>query len=541
MENKTISILYVEDHKNISKDISSLLEKRGYIVYSAYDGEEALDLYFKFLPNIILTDLKMPKLSGLNLIEKIRKFDNKTPIIVLSAVDEIDYLKECIRLNVDTYLKKPIKFEELFNAIDTIKKSLKIINQNELLINRLKKDKRKYKELMTLSSESIYITDLDANIIEYSVASQRQLGYTDKEMALLSFHDIDSTHSVTQLKKVFSLFKEEPIEFETVHTRKDGTSFTVSVRACKIDIDNESYVYAVARDMSEYKKIYNRLQKLLDTQNNILILTDGYDIQYANRSLLEFFGYETLIDFKKEIQCLCNKFVENNRYFHIPPNTKDMVWIDEILKLPSEKRMVAMVDNNFEVHVFTVDINKFDTESTLVSFTDMSQNMLKTLELEDKVIHDKLTGAFNREYFEHNIPTIIKTLERNSRLAICYMDIDHFKNVNDQYGHDIGDIVLKELVKIVQNFSRQEDTLIRFGGEEFVIVLKVNNIDGAIKAVDNFRHIIEAHTFEAVKKVTCSFGVTLYETGENIDITLKRADNALYEAKESGRNKVCSS
>jgi diguanylate cyclase (GGDEF)-like protein len=154
------------------------------------------------------------------------------------------------------------------------------------------------------------------------------------------------------------------------------------------------------------------------------------------------------------------------------------------------------------------------------------------------VIHDKLTGAYNREYFENNIPSIIDEVDPFTKVAISYMDIDHFKRVNDTYGHDVGDFVLQELVNVVKRFSRQDDIIIRFGGEEFVLVLKVKTKEGAIKALEHLRVVIEGHDFSPLEKLTCSFGVTFHKEGENIDATLKRADEALYNAKKSGRNQI---
>jgi diguanylate cyclase (GGDEF)-like protein/PAS domain S-box-containing protein len=538
MEEMKISILYIEDEESISKEIVRVLHNKVEKVYTAADGEEGLALYFQYLPKIIITDLYIPKINGIDLIERIRRFDKVTPIIVLSSYNEVEFLKKSIELNVTHYLNKPIDVTELFNTLVQVIDSVRIKSQNELLFNKLKKERKKYKQLMTLSTESIYIVDMDTKLIEYSDTVRRQLGYSEDEMSKLHMYDIDTNYSKEEIIKVFSLFKDEPIEFETEHKRNDGTKFTVSMRVSRMEIGSKSYVYAVSRDMSEYKKLYNRLQKLLDTQTNILMLTNGKMIQYANKSLLEFFGYSSLLEFKQELNCICEKFIQNERYFHLPDTNDIENWIDKIATLPKEKRIVAMLNSSFEVHVFSIDINQFDNELILITFTDISQNILKTMELEDKVIHDKLTGAYNREYFENNITSIIDDVNPFTKIAISYMDIDHFKMVNDTYGHDVGDFVLKELVNVAKRFSRQDDIIIRFGGEEFVLVLKVKTKEGAIKALEHLRVVVEGHDFSPLEKLTCSFGLTFHKEGENIDATLKRADEALYNAKKSGRNQI---
>ena len=118
------------------------------------------------------------------------------------------------------------------------------------------------------------------------------------------------------------------------------------------------------------------------------------------------------------------------------------------------------------------------------------------------------------------------------------VDIDHFKNINDTYGHDVGDKILKELVKVIKDFSRKEDILIRWGGEEFLLLLQVNDKVTLTKILEKIRKAIENYKFPIIDKVTCSFGAVLHNPSLTWQITFKSADIALYEAKNSGRNKI---
>ena len=118
------------------------------------------------------------------------------------------------------------------------------------------------------------------------------------------------------------------------------------------------------------------------------------------------------------------------------------------------------------------------------------------------------------------------------------IDIDYFKMVNDTYGHDVGDKVLKQFVNVIQKSSRKDDLLIRWGGEEFLLLTKVKSIDNAKKVLENIRNAISQASFEGIKHMTCSIGATNYKENENIEESFKRADDALYEAKNNGRNQV---
>lgn len=282
-------------------------------------------------------------------------------------------------------------------------------------------------------------------------------------------------------------------------------------------------------DITAQKEAYSKLQKFVDTQDNIVILSDAKKINFANKKFFDFLNFETLESFKEEHDCICEFFIENDRFFHLGKVQEGENWLEVLEGFPHAQRVVSMIGQDFNVHAFSVTVNSFEKNLKIVSFTDISQTMLEHIKLEEKTIHDKLTGAYNREYFDQNYKTLLKNFNNGYySLAIAILDIDHFKNVNDTYGHDIGDIVLKDMVEEINKFSRSEDILIRWGGEEFIVILKVESNNGLYKALDHIRGVIEQHYFEEIKQVTCSFGATIYKDNEPIDETIKRA----------GRNQV---
>jgi len=166
------------------------------------------------------------------------------------------------------------------------------------------------------------------------------------------------------------------------------------------------------------------------------------------------------------------------------------------------------------------------------------RDLRKEAALEEKTIKDRLTSAYNREFFEKNIQQIIVDNGKSNRqLGVAILDIDHFKDVNDTFGHKVGDSVLIELVARVEKFSRKDDIFIRWGGEEFLLLLKVDTQKDLKKALEHIRKVIELEEFKHAGRVTCSIGGSIYHQ-EDIYSTIERADRALYQAKNSGRNKV---
>lgn len=282
-----------------------------------------------------------------------------------------------------------------------------------------------------------------------------------------------------------------------------------------------------------------QIRSILDLQENIVILTDG-QVKFANKKLFDFLGYKNLEEFRKRHESISEFFVENDLYYY--PGKFDesaKTWMDEIQTVSSPQRIVAMIGKDFHIHAFSISINNFDNDTKIVNFTNITESMLENIKLHEKTIYDKLTGANNREYFEQNYQKVINECKKTDNLfGLAVLDIDHFKQVNDTYGHDIGDNVLKQFVDVIHRNSRADDTLIRWGGEEFILVLKVNCENVLKDVLEKLRSLIENENFDTVGKITCSIGATVYKDLEDINDTIKRADEFVYEAKKNGRNQV---
>lgn len=157
-------------------------------------------------------------------------------------------------------------------------------------------------------------------------------------------------------------------------------------------------------------------------------------------------------------------------------------------------------------------------------------------------IKDELTGLYNRRHMNDILEKQKALADRGDYgFVICYLDLDHFKKINDNFGHNVGDEVLKIYSDICQRQIRSIDYCGRFGGEEFVLVLAKTNLEGAKIVAERIRSELEAYDFNSVTQglsVTVSVGLTPYHNIEPVMKTVARADAALYRAKESGRNRV---
>ena len=416
---RKIKILYVEDDQEIRENTQRPL---GYLcdeLLIAQDGKEGLELYKQHGPDIVVSDIKMPNMNGIDMVKAIKDIDKHQHIIFTTAHSESSFFMEAIELQVDGYILKPIDYDLLEDKIEDIA--------------------------------------------------------------------------------------------ENINVRKR---------------------------LKEQEELTNEITKLQD--NLLVVLDKDQNMIFSNDKFLEFFQISILNEFSQKYKRLSYQFLENKDFF-IPSGTGDKDWIAEIKNLEDSKRVVSMLDLNvFEPKAFLVSVKYTKkTSHTIIIFTEITNITLEKKVFEHKAFTDELTGIYNRAFFNEELEKQIARYKRE-KTPLCFfmLDIDKFKDFNDTYGHQIGDEVLKGLSDIVNNHTRQTDTFARWGGEEFVKILPNTSLDDAKKVANEMRLLIRNHTFIDGLKVTCSFGVSQFKEDDTSQSLMKRADDALYLAKENGRNRV---
>ena len=190
----------------------------------------------------------------------------------------------------------------------------------------------------------------------------------------------------------------------------------------------------------------------------------------------------------------------------------------------------------------SVHIRLKETQDQLKQLLDEKNQLIK--QFENLSLHDGLTGIYNRRYLEEYLERAFEECKRyGMALSVTMMDIDHFKKVNDTYGHQMGDKVLEKFARRIEGKVRRADMLARYGGEEFAVVSKNTDIDGAVVLADKLRIAVQEKPFEVDGRnisLTVSFGVAGMQPGTETDATqlLRDADIMLYKAKGAGRNRV---
>lgn len=303
----------------------------------------------------------------------------------------------------------------------------------------------------------------------------------------------------------------------------------------------------VSNDITDERKLQDKLQEketllniVLDNVDAHIYMKDEYrTFKYVNKKVANLFGLpESEIVGKKETEILPEEVAEH--FYQSDKKVFDT----------GEKQTIEEVvegDEGHTYHYLSVKIPfSFDDNSKhLIGFsTDVTELYRLKEEFRKQANTDPLTGLYNRRYFTENAIREFKRAERNNQpLSVVSIDIDHFKEINDEYGHPVGDQVLIAVSKNLLPNLRSEDVLARIGGEEFSIVLPDTDIQQAEVIAERIRQQQDDICLEGDWKgqiqVKVSAGVaTKRADDENFDTLFSRADKALYSAKNNGRNQV---
>ena len=287
------------------------------------------------------------------------------------------------------------------------------------------------------------------------------------------------------------------------------------------------------------KQYRNNLIDFIDSSNNITVLSKADKITAINKSGLEFFGFRTLEHLLQENSSISDFFIEKegcvNKY------TYGKKWLEYLSKTSDKNLKVKMYSDYDDMQqFFHIKVSKMKHGSEyLISFSNISELEKEKEYIRSQADHDALTNIYNRVKFNSVYPAVVdRALRHDEAFSIILFDIDYFKSINDTYGHNAGDKVLVELARLVNLGLRESDIFARWGGEEFVILSRYSTAHQAQLLASRLRKDIESYSFDIVKKMTCSFGVTQFKADDSKAQLFNRVDDALYEAKDNGRNQV---
>ena len=281
---------------------------------------------------------------------------------------------------------------------------------------------------------------------------------------------------------------------------------------------------------------------ILDIFHDAVIAIDEVQkITFFNQGARRIFGYSDADVLGKPLDILL-------------PRDRIAVHREHVRRFADSQKSTARMDERSEIHGRRKDGSIFPAEASIAKAAGNGKTIfvviLRDITKQKEVLHkleelsttDALTGIDNRRAMEHELKREIDRARRTTR-SFCLVlgDIDHFKRVNDVYGHDGGDFALREVAQLVKRMLRTNDSVARWGGEEFCILLPETTAVQAHTPIERIRGKLEESRFSWAGRdiaVTMTFGVAYHDLHGSLEQTLKRADHALYRGKDGGRNRI---
>lgn len=392
--------------------------------------------------------------------------------------------------------------------------------------------------------DSIILHDLEGKFLYLNENAWKTRGYSYDEMMGMRLEEIiapecamgDPQRLKTAAEK---MRKEGYVRIQVKHLCKNGDRMDVEVYAKLITYHGKPCILKSIRDITQQLKAQHEIEKfstIVEQIDDMVVITDKNGIiTYVNQAFCNQTGYtrEEVLGANPRLL----KSGEHSQSFY------KALW--KII-LHGEVFRITIVNRKKNGDIFyenkTITPLK-DNEGQITGFVssgkDVTKETLLNREIEHMAAFDNLTGIFNRHKFEEVYALESERSRRFSQpLSLIIIDIDHFKEVNDTYGHDAGDEVLKRLATIIQKNIRKIDIFARWGGEEFLVLSPGTNLEEIQMLAEKLRLAVAKAKFPEVSHITISQGVSLFEEKDTFSNLLKRADKGLYYAKEHGRNQV---
>ena len=431
----------------------------------------------------------------------------------------------------------------------TERKQLEI--QKEAAQKSLRESEEKYRTILEKMEEGLFELDLKGNITFVNDAECRKLGYSREELTGMNYRQFQDENTAKKTRQIFSEVykKEEPIQLLDVEIiRKNGSKAfnEISVSLLKDKEGKATGFRGISRDVTVRRQMEEMIRQSEEKYRTIINEVDEWyfeidlagNVIFVNDAIVRSVGYppERLIGLNYKSFTSEERSGEVFKIFRQVYETRE-----PIKNFPYEFVLPDGKITFFELSVFP----KLDDQGKVVGFRGVGHDVTERKRTEEQLnyiaTHDLLTGLPNRMLLMDRLKMATAQAKRNAqKLALMMLDLDNFKNVNDSLGHMVGDKLLKEISLRLTGRLRQNDTICRLGGDEFIILLPaIERVEDAVEVakiiLESFEQsfICNDHLINS----SISIGIAIYpDDAQDIDVLMKNADMAMYYVKAHGRN-----
>jgi diguanylate cyclase (GGDEF)-like protein/PAS domain S-box-containing protein len=418
--------------------------------------------------------------------------------------------------------------------------------------SELKEEQLRHEELAFLVENAvneIYIVDTKRLTYLYANAKALDiLGYTQEELFKMDVYAINpelTAEHVAEMKNVVD--QDKVVTNESVHQSKDGSQYPTRSQIYHTHYFGRDVYVIFSTDITQEKHqemneltLKKTLENVLDYSGTLFLLSSGTEIVHANKAVLHFLGLNTVEELKERYHCMMDIFEEEEGYFSAKKINTDCQGCECIATL-AKGDILGVIKHtpSGQKRVMKLNLNQLPNDNYIISMTDVTEIEEEAKRFQYQANHDKLTGAYNRSYLDFIYQKYLDDFRENGSVcSFILLDIDDFKQINDNYGHLTGDHVLILLSNVINRRIRHDDVFVRWGGEEFLVLLPHTSKVNAMTTAEILRKEISKIDIGIDCCITSSFGVTECQDNDTKETLFERLDSALYEAKNSGKNCV---
>ena len=582
-----LTVLVVDDDKITTAILRRMLDAYADTVLIASDGQEGLELFKEHRPDIVLSDINMPRMGGLEMVEQIRQLDDQVKIAIFTNFENRDILLTAIQIGVNQFFSKPFEAKVFAQVIqplcDDAKEKRRIrseLNRQQNILHAINEMSHNflqqrdwtaavYQEILKLKKASettgIFIYKNEDNNNEAhqflsindnpKAKAKKKVHYKKHHLMRwknrlkrgLAVNGCIKDYDQSK-KKLLQTFQIDSLLILPIFVHHDWWGFLGIGNDNKqalsdTDVEMLSTVSSIIGSAINNKRNLKSLEMssavFKHTMDGVLITDSENKIMHVNDSFSDITGYTAQDVMGKNPKIF--KSGTHDKYFY------DQMW-DKLTENGYWQGEITNRRKDGEIYIEWLSVNTIkdkngDIENFIGIFSDVTHQRKDAQEHAYLATHDPLTGLSNRLLLNDRLDHAIHHAARfNKCVAAIFCDLDNFKPINDTYGHSAGDTILKHVASAMRDVLRKEDTVCRFGGDEFVIL---------IEELDNFEYLQDilkkVHQITEKKfkienselSVAMSIGAAIYPKDANTpEMLLKCADEAMYRAKNSGKNRI---
>jgi len=582
-----LTVLVVDDDKITTAILRRMLDSYADTVLIASDGHEGLELFREHRPDIVLSDINMPRMGGLEMVEKIRQLDDQVKIAIFTNFENRDTLLKAIQIGVNQFFSKPFEAKVFAQVIqplcDDAKEKRRIrseLNRQQNILHAINEMSHNflqqkdwtaalYEELLLLKQASetsaIFIYKNEENCSEarqflsinsHPKARARKTIHYKKHHLMRWKKTLQRGLPVNgciidydqSKKRILHSFHIDSLLILPIYVNEEWWGFLGigndnREALSETDVEMLSTVSSIIGSAINNKRNLKSLEMssavFKHTMDGVLITNAENKIIHVNESFVEITGYRPEDVMGKSPQIF--KSGAHSKHFYMQmwdKLTQDGYWQGEITNRRKDG----------EIYIEWLSVNTIkdkygNIENFIGIFSDVTHQRKDAQEHAYLATHDPLTGLSNRLLLNDRLEHAINHAERfNKCVAAIFCDLDNFKPINDNYGHSMGDEILKSVAEALKEVLRKEDTICRFGGDEFVILVEELSSFKYLEKILQKIHAISEQTFiiDGIEhSIGMSIGTSIYPNdASSPEMLLKCADEAMYKAKHSGKNKI---